>query len=182
MHSSLLVLLLAALLPLQALAEPLAAAECRRLRERRNQLAAEAMQVEIALVQSTRRQLCPQQEAVAEQANAHSPAPAKAHSDAQSSAGSDGTGSESAAGSSEANADPQGHASRPSTAGQDEFDYTAYLQCRQQAEQRLRRSRAILYTNRRGFIFYTLEGSRLAREADAWQQRLSGSCAAEGGG
>ncbi len=63
-----------------------------------------------------------------------------------------------------------------------DLDYTAYLQCRRQAEERLRRCLAILYTNQRGFTFYTLNGSRLARQADALQQRLDGSCAGVGGG
>lgn len=141
-------LLLSALLPLQALAQPLGVSACRGLRERRNQLAAEAMQAEIALVLAMRRRLCPRQEALAEQANAN--------------AGAGGPG--------------DGPAATPDASGQGDLDYTAYLQCRQQAEARLRRTQVILYTNARGFTFYTRDGARLAREAEDWQQRLRASC------
>ena len=157
MNSPCVLLLLAALLPLQALAQPFGLAECRGLRERRDQLAAEAMQAEIALVLATRRRLCPQQEALAEQANANG-------------AGAPGT-----------SAEPAAQAQAPQAAVGD-LDYTAYLQCRRQAEERLRRSRVILYTNQKHFTFYTVQGARLAREADAWQQRLSASCAAAAAG
>jgi hypothetical protein len=52
------------------LAPALAATECRALRDRRDQLSRAAMQAEIDLVQATRRQLCPAQELLAEQADA----------------------------------------------------------------------------------------------------------------
>lgn len=144
-------LLFAAALPLQTLAQPLGLVECRGLRERRNQLAAEAMQAEIALVLATRRRLCPQQEALAEQAHA---------------------GGETGRGEGDDQTSPAVRA---------DLDYSAYLQCRNRAEQLLRRSRVILYTNLRGFTFYTLAGARLAREADAWQLRLREGCGAAGG-
>lgn len=153
MRASLAAALLAALLPLPVLAQPLGVAACRELRQRRDQLAAEAMQAELALVIATRRRLCPQQEALAEQANA-------------------GT---SAAGASGAAA--TGPLDRLQAATPD-LDYSAYLQCRRQAEQQLRRSRVVLYSNRNGFSFYTRDGARLAREADVWQQRHQASCAA----
>ena len=152
MHASLAAALLAALLPLQALAQPLGAGACRELRQRRNQLASEAMQAELALVIATRRRLCPQQEALAEQANAGTLA--------------------AAAGS---GADQAGQADGPKAAPP-QLDYEAYLQCRRQAEQQLRRSRAVLHTNLNGFSFYTLSGARLARSADAVQQRLNEGC------
>ena len=142
-------LLLAALLPLQAVAQPLGLVECRNLRERRNQLAAEAMQAEIALVQATRMDICPQQERLAERANAQAQASTADQPSAQ----------------------PE----------RVDLDYTAYLECRRQAEERLRRSRTILYTNQRGFTFYTVNGARLAREADGMQLRLSASCDGAGG-
>lgn len=47
------------------------------------------------------------------------------------------------------------------------IDYQALIDCRQRAEQSLRRSRTVLYRNDRGFLFYTAEGARLARRADA---------------
>jgi hypothetical protein len=50
-----------------------AAPECRALRDRRDQLSRAAMQAEIVLVQATRRQICPAQELLAEQANAGEP-------------------------------------------------------------------------------------------------------------
>lgn len=150
MHAPLPLVLLVALLPLQVLAEPLGIVQCRAWRERRNQLAAEAMRVEIALVAATRRQLCPQLEALAERANA--------------------------------GGDPRGATAAAEAAVQGDFDYSAYLECRRRAEERLRRSRTILYTNQRGFTFYTLSGARLARQADGWQQRLSASCASDAAG
>lgn len=53
---------------------PLAAAEdCRSLRERRDQLASQAMQAEIALLHDLRQHLCPQQETAATQINAQVP-------------------------------------------------------------------------------------------------------------
>lgn len=145
-------LLLAALLPLQALAQPLGLTECRSLRARRDQIASEAMQAEIALVIATRRRLCPQQEALAERANAN----ANPQPDA----------------STNANAARQG--------GLEEFDYSAYLECRRRAELQLRRSRPVLYTNQRGFSFYTSSGARLARQADALQPRLDADCGPAG--
>jgi hypothetical protein len=153
------VLLLAGLLPLQALAQSLGLADCRGLRERRDRLAAEAMQAEITLVLATRRRLCTRQEALAEQANA-------------STAVADPTAGLHAR---VEQAPPSGEAPLA-------LDYTAYLNCRRQAEQQLRRSRVVLYTNQRGFTFYTRAGARLARDADGWQQRLSASCPAAGGG
>ena len=154
-----LVLTLAPLLPLLALAQPLGLEACRSLRAHRNQLAAEAMQAEIALVHATRLRLCPQLEALAEQATADS---------------GHGDGSQSAS-------DPAAQKAAPANPTPAALDYGAYLGCRRQAEWELRRTRVILYTNRLGFPYYTLAGARLAREADAWQQRLSLGCEVEGG-
>lgn len=47
-----------------------AAEDCQALRERRDQLARQAMQLEIALLHDVRQRLCPQQEAAATEANA----------------------------------------------------------------------------------------------------------------
>jgi hypothetical protein len=165
-HHSL--LLLAALLPLQAVAQPLGLVECRHLRERRNQLAAEAMQAEIALVQATRMDICPQQERLAERANAQ----VQASTADQPSALADPV----------AQPDPVAQAVPSAQPESVDFDYTAYLECRRQAEERLQRSRTILYTNQRGFTFYTVNGARFAREADGLQLRLSASCDAAGQG
>lgn len=63
------------LLATALLAPALAATECRALRDRRDELSRAAMQAEIDLVQATRRQLCPRQELLAEQANAEDGAP-----------------------------------------------------------------------------------------------------------
>lgn len=164
-HHSL--LLLAALLPLQAVAQPLGLVECRHLRERRNQLAAEAMQAEIALVQATRMDICPQQERLAERANAQ----VQASTADQPSALADPV----------AQPDPVAQAVPSAQPEPVDFDYTAYLECRRQAEERLQRSRTILYTNQRGFTFYTVNGARFAREADGLQLRLSASCDRAGG-
>ena len=164
-HHSL--LLLAALLPLQAVAQPLGLVECRHLRERRNQLAAEAMQAEIALVQATRMDICPQQERLAERANAQ----VQASTADQPSALADPV----------AQPDPVAQAVPSAQPESVDFDYTAYLECRRQAEERLQRSRTILYTNQRRFTFYTVNGARFAREADGLQLRLSASCDREGG-
>lgn len=140
--------LLAALLPLQALAQPLGLSECRTLRAHRDRLASEAMQAEIALVQATRRRLCPRLEAHAERAHA------------------------------EASPPPDGmvQAAPSAQSALADFDYMAYLECRRQAEEQLRRSRPILYTNQRGFTFYTVSGARFSREADGMQRRLSARC------
>lgn len=63
------------LLPVLLLAPSLQAAPaCRALQEQRDRLVREAMQAEIALVQTIRRRLCPREEALAEQANAIGPA------------------------------------------------------------------------------------------------------------
>jgi hypothetical protein len=48
-----------------------AASDCETLRNQRDQLAAKALQAEMSLVLSIRRRLCPQVEALAEQANAN---------------------------------------------------------------------------------------------------------------
>jgi len=52
------------------------------------------------------------------------------------------------------------------------IDYQALLHCRHRAEQRLERQRPLLYTNRRGFRYYTAAGARLARQADAKELTL----------
>ncbi|QPN64514.1 hypothetical protein [Synechococcus sp. CBW1004] len=170
-HHSL--LLLAALLPLQAVAQPLGLVECRHLRERRNQLAAEAMQAEIALVQATRMDICPQQERLAERANAQ----VQASTADQPSALAHPVAKVDPV----VKADPVAQAVPSAQPESVDFDYTAYLECRRQAEERLQRSRTILYTNQRGFTFYTVNGARFAREADGLQLRLSASCDREGG-
>lgn len=166
MQASLVSLLMAALLPLQVLAQPLGLEECRGLRARRNQLAADAMQVEIALVLATRRRLCPQLEAVAEQANANA-----IHHDIDTNRAEDRAGAD--------RPDPSAPSGQGTEVAPPDFDYLAYLQCRRRAEELLRRSRAILYTNLRGFTFYTLAGARRARDADAIQQSLTASCVSE---
>ena len=163
MQVSLASLLLAALLPLQALAQPLGLEECRGLRARRNQLAAEAMQAEIALVLATRRRLCPQQEALAEQANANA-----IHNNVNTNSAANRAGADQS--------DPPARTGQVAQAALPDLDYTAYLQCRRRAEQLLQRNRAILYTNQRGFTFYTLDGARLARDADGVQRSLTASC------
>jgi hypothetical protein len=60
-------------------------------------------------------------------------------------------------------------------------DYEALLQCRHRAERRLARNRPVLYRNRQAFIFYTSEGARLARQADALTTSLQANgCQAAG--
>jgi len=175
-------LLIAAVLPVQALAQPLALVECRALRERRNQLAAEAMQAEIALVLATRRRLCPQQEALAEQANANTMANPNSNPKPDPDANGHGQASANDGAAPAGTAATELPVDKAGSAARVDLDYTRYLECRRQAEQRLRRSRMILYTNQRGFLFYTVGGARLARAADAVQQRLGESCAAADGG
>lgn len=175
--------LLAVWLPAQGLAQPLGLVACRELRQRRAQLAAEALQAEISLVLATRRRLCPQQEALAERANAGSDAdPTTPGASADQAAQSHRAGVLDPS-----EPKPQGVLSaRPAAAALHEapveLDYSAYLQCRRLAEQQLRRSRPVLHTNRQGFSFYTLQGARLAREADASGQRDGAACAAVSGG
>lgn len=184
-------LLLSALLPLQALAQPLELLECRSLRAQRDRLASEAMQAEIALVVATRRRLCPQQEALAERANANnnpvSAEPeatananahnAEAHTKANPVAKADTMAEISTNASAEADTNINANTARQ---GEEDLDYTAYLECRRSAEMQLQRSRPELYTNLRGFRFYTSTGARLARQADALQQRLATGCGAAG--
>lgn len=113
---TLLALLLTAVLP----AFP--APNCATLRDQQQQLATEAMRVEMKLVLATRRRLCPDVEAQAE---------------------------------------------HPEAAASGALDFDAYIGCRANTEALLKRTRPVLYTNRKGFIFYTAQGARLAREADA---------------
>ncbi|MEB3317405.1 MAG: hypothetical protein VKO39_04620 [Cyanobacteriota bacterium] len=47
------------------------------------------------------------------------------------------------------------------------IDYAAWSHCRQQAERQLAASHRVHYRNSRRFTFYTAEGARLARQADA---------------
>jgi hypothetical protein len=61
-------------------------------------------------------------------------------------------------------------------AGRPQLDLEAYIHCRQQAEVQLQRQRPVLYTNRRGFIYYTAAGASLAREADALQPPSDSPC------
>jgi hypothetical protein len=56
------------------------------------------------------------------------------------------------------------------------LDYSAYIRCRQRAEAHLQRSRPVLYRNTRGFAFYTVEGARLASEADGLQLEHDRRC------
>lgn len=69
-------------------------------------------------------------------------------------------------------------ATSESTGSSPQLDYGAYIRCRQQAEADLVNSRRVLYRNTLGFTFLTVEGARLAREADGMQQTLSASCSA----
>lgn len=110
--------------------------DCAALKGERDTLASQAMQAEIALVTSTRAQICPRVEHQAELANSHL------------------------------------------NAGR--LNLEAFIRCRQQAEAKLQRSRPVLYTNQRGFSFYTAEGSRRAREADALQTDLDRGCSPPG--
>lgn len=55
-----------------------AATPCQALKEQRDQVARDAMQAEIALVHSVRLRLCPQEETLAEQANALAAGPSTA--------------------------------------------------------------------------------------------------------
>jgi hypothetical protein len=57
------------------------------------------------------------------------------------------------------------------------LDYGSYIRCRQQAESELQASQPVLYTNRQGFTFFTPEGARMAREADALSTQLQRDCA-----
>jgi len=59
----------------------------------------------------------------------------------------------------------EAQAKHPEASGALDFD--AYIRCRTNTEALLKRTRPVLYTNRKGFIFYTAQGARLAREADA---------------
>ena len=58
-------------------------------------------------------------------------------------------------------------ASNPERDSQAIINYDAYIVCRRKAETRIERSRPVLYRNHREFTYYTVEGARLAREADA---------------
>ena len=56
------------------------------------------------------------------------------------------------------------------------LDFGAYIRCRHQAEDMLGRTRPVLYTNRQQFLFYSAEGARLARAADALLPQLNAAC------
>jgi hypothetical protein len=72
------------------------------------------------------------------------------------------------------------HALAPDQASFAQIDYEAYIRCRQQAEAQLQRSRPALYRNQRSLPFYTAEGARLARQADAVQGQRDRQCPAPG--
>lgn len=61
----------------------------------------------------------------------------------------------------------EAQAEHPEAAASGALDVDAYIRCRTNTEALLKRTRPVLYTNRKGFIFYTAQGARLAREADA---------------
>ncbi|MFM7314990.1 MAG: hypothetical protein ACKO0M_17835 [Cyanobium sp.] len=132
------------------------ASGCLELRNRRDGIAAEAMQAEIALVHALRLRFCPRQEALADQA--HAPAGAVPR--------------------------PPAHGGPPGAAEGEaldlpaatEVDYGAYIQCRHQAERVLQRSRVVLYRNQQGFPYYTVAGARLGRQADLLQIRIAAVC------
>ncbi|MEB3302381.1 MAG: hypothetical protein VKN56_10490 [Cyanobacteriota bacterium] len=63
------------------------------------------------------------------------------------------------------------------TEGRPALDYGAYIRCRQQAESELQASQPVLYENRQGFTFFTPEGARMAREADALTVQQQRDCA-----
>jgi hypothetical protein len=50
--------------------------------------------------------------------------------------------------------------------------------CRQQAEVQLQNTKPVLYTNPSGFRWFTPQGARLAREADALLREMQQHCAA----
>lgn len=60
----------------------------------------------------------------------------------------------------------------------EQLDYGAYIRCREQAEMRLRTTRPVLYKNSAGFPFFTPDGARLARRADALLKARQASCSA----
>lgn len=61
----------------------------------------------------------------------------------------------------------EAQAEHPEAAASGALDFDAYIHCRAKTEALLKRTRPVLYTNHKGFIFYTAQGARLAREADA---------------
>lgn len=61
----------------------------------------------------------------------------------------------------------EAQAEHPEAEAHSPLDFDAYIRCRANTEALLKRTRPVLYTNRKGFIFYTAQGTRLAREADA---------------
>ena len=64
------------------------------------------------------------------------------------------------------------------SASENTLDYGAYIRCRQQAEVQLQNTKPVLYTNPSGFRWFTPQGARLAREADALLREMQQHCAA----
>ena len=64
------------------------------------------------------------------------------------------------------------------SASENTLDYGAYINCRQQAEVQLQNTKPVLYTNPSGFRWFTPQGARLAREADALLREMQQHCAA----
>ena len=64
------------------------------------------------------------------------------------------------------------------SASESQLDFGAYIRCRQQAEVQLQNTNPVLYTNSRGFRWFTPQGVRLAREADALLREMQQHCAA----
>jgi hypothetical protein len=68
----------------------------------------------------------------------------------------------------------EAQAEQPEAEAHSSLDFDAYIRCRANSEALLKRTRPVLYTNRKSFIFYTVQGARLAREADALAAQCSG--------
>lgn len=64
------------------------------------------------------------------------------------------------------------------SASDNKLDFGAYIRCRQQAEVQLQNTKPVLYTNPSGFRWFTPQGARLAREADALLREMQQHCAA----
>lgn len=107
---------------------------CGELLQRHDALVRQAHAAEVALVQATRRTLCPRLENEAEHPQSEGPP----------------------------------------------FDYGAYNQCRLQAEELLARQQRVLHRNHQGLPYYSREGARLAREADALLQGKTSPAACGG--
>lgn len=145
-------------------------APCEALRAALEQALRQALAAETALLSRTRREICPDLEALAE-----APAVVPPVAAASQTPGPEATEAPAPAGASKAAA-PAGASKAPAAAPADHaeapaIDFGALRACRQEAERQVQSRWPLLYTDQARFRYFTPAGAALAREAEALRQR-----------